>query len=187
MSDTGKTVAKAAVFLMITVIISRILGFGREAVLYSIFGQNYMTDAYRAAFSIPDFVYMMLVGGALSSAFIPVFSSYIANKQEDDGWKSASIVFNYILLLLVILIAVAYIYTPPLMNLLAPGLPPQYEQLAIHLTHIMFLQTFFMALNGLAMGVLNAYNHFAAPAIGSVIYNVVIIVVGVAMVKNFGI
>lgn len=187
MSDTGKIVAKAAGILMITMIISRILGFAREAVLYSVLGQNYITDAYRAAFSIPDFVYMMLVGGALSSALIPIFSSYIACSQEEEGWESVSIVFNYIMLLLLVLIGVAYLQTGPLIKILTPGLPPHYASLAVHLTHIMFLQTFFMALNGLAMGILNSYNHFVAPAIGSVLYNLVIIIVGVLLVKQLGI
>lgn len=187
MSDTGKKIAKAAVFLMITVAIARILGFGREAVMMTLFGQNYLTDAYRAAFSIPDFIYMLLVGGALSAAFIPVFSSYISNNQEDQAWESASIVFNYIILLLFILIAIAYFFTAPLITLLAPGLPPAYAGLAISLTHIMFIQTFFMALSGISQGILNSYNEFVAPAIGSVLYNLLIIIIGVLLVKQMGI
>lgn len=187
MSDTGKRVARAAVILMVTVIISRILGYGREVALYTIFGQNYITDAYRAAFSIPDFLYMLLVGGALSSAFIPVFSACLATGRDKEGWKSASIVFNYVILLLIVLIAFAYLYTRPLINLLAPGLPADYISLAVELTHIMFLQTFFMALNGFAMGILNSYHKFAAPAIGSLVYNLIIIVVGIALVNRLGI
>lgn len=187
MTQTGKQVARAAFLLMATVILSRILGYGREVALYTLFGQNYITDAYRAAFSIPDFIYMMLVGGALSSSFIPVFSTYVASNRENEGWKAASIVFNYVMIFLAILIAIAYIYTGPLLSLLAPGLPDTYARLAVRLTHIMFLQTFFMALNGMAMGVLNSYNRFAAPALGSLIYNLVIIVVGVALFKEYGI
>jgi len=144
LSDTGNKVAKAAVFLIISLGIARILGFARESVMVTLFGQNYLTDAYRAAFSIPDFIYMMLVGGALSAAFIPVFSSYISTGREDLAWESASVVFNYIFLFLLILIAVAYIFTAPLMHLLAPGLPAKYAAVAVSLTHIMFIQTFFM-------------------------------------------
>jgi len=180
-------VAKAAVLLMVTVIIARVLGYGREVVLYTLFGQNYITDAYRAAFSIPDFLYMLLVGGALSSAFIPVFSSCIVDNRENQGWRSASVVFNYTLIFLLLLVFIAYMYTEPLMILLAPGLPPEYITLAVKLTRIMFIQTFFMALNGFAMGILNSYNHFAAPAIGSLVYNLSIIAVGVALVNYIGI
>lgn len=187
MSDTGKRVARAAILLMVTVIISRILGYGREVAMYTIFGQNYLTDAYRAAFSIPDFLYMLLVGGALSSAFIPIFSACVATNREDEGWKSASIVFNYTLIFLLVLTVFAYLYTRSLIVLLAPGLPDQYINLAVTLTHIMFLQTFFMVLNGFAMGILNSYNHFAAPAVGSLVYNLFIILIGMAFVKQLGI
>lgn len=187
MSNTGKHIARAAILLMVTVIIARILGYGREVAMYTIFGPNYITDAYRAAFSIPDFLYILLVGGALSSAFIPVFSACVATNREDEGWKSASIVFNYTMIFLVILIVFAYVYTRPLVLLLVPGLPAQYIDLAVTLTHIMFIQTFFMALNGFAMGILNSYNHFASPAIGSLVYNLFIILIGVALVKQLGI
>ncbi len=187
MSETGQRVAKAALLLMITVAVSRILGYGREVALYTLLGQNYVTDAYRAAFSVPDFLYMLLVGGALSSAFIPVFSSCLATNKEAQGWKSASIVFNYSMIGLIILVIAAYIYTRPLINLLAPGLPNQYLALAVSLTHIMFLQTIFMSFNGFAMGILNSYNNFTAPALGSLVYNLVIIVVGVLFMDRLGV
>ncbi len=187
MSETGQRVAKAALLLMLTVAVSRILGYGREVALYTLFGQNYITDAYRAAFSVPDFLYMLLVGGALSSAFIPIFSSCLATDKEAEGWKSASIVFNYSIICLTVLVIAAYIYTRPLITLLAPGLPDQYVALAVNLTHIMFLQTIFMSLNGFAMGILNSYNNFTAPALGSLVYNLVIIVIGVLFVKHLGV
>lgn len=186
-AHTGKHMARAAFLLMITVILSRILGYGREVALYTLFGQNYITDAYRAAFSIPDLIYMLLVGGALSSALIPVFSSYLANRKEEEGWEAVSILTSWVLLVMLVLIAVAYFYTRPLIILLTPGLPEEYITLAASLTHIMLVQTFFMALNGLAMGILNSYQHFASPALGSLVYNAVIIIVGFLGYEQWGI
>ncbi len=187
MTQAGRTIARAALFMMIMTAVSRILGFVREAVMMTLFGQNYLTDAYRAAFSIPDFIYLLLVGGALSAALIPVFTTYISTGREAEAWESVSVVFNYIVLLLLILIALAYFFTAPLIRLLAPGLPPAYAALAISLTHIMFIQTFFMALSGIAQGILNSYNRFAAPALGSVLYNFFIIILGVALFRQLGI
>jgi putative peptidoglycan lipid II flippase len=178
LSPAGQRVAKAALLMMATIAVSRILGYGREVALYTMFGQNYMTDAYRAAFSLPDLLYLLLVGGALSSAFIPVFSAGLATGKEAQAWKSASIVFNYTMIGLVFLLIMAYSYTLPLIKLLAPGLPLEYLSLAVNLTHIMLLQTFFMSLNAFAMGVLNSYHNFAAPALGSLVYNLAIIVLG---------
>lgn len=182
-----KTIVKAASFMMIATLLARLLGLVRDMVFYTWFGRSHVTDAYNAAFSIPDLIYMLLVGGALSSAFIPVFSSYLACDKEEDAWRTASIVFNYIMLGLLALIILAEIYTRPLMLVLVPDLPPAEITLAVTLTRVMFIQTVFMALSGICMGILNSKNHFFAPAIGSILYNVGIIVVGLALAQVWGI
>ncbi len=187
MTQSGQKMAKAALFLSFTVVLSRILGYGREVALYTIFGQNYVTDAYQAAFSIPDSLYMLLIGGALGSALIPVFSAHIASGRDSEAWKAASVVFNYILLALSVLLLLAYRYTEPVIHVLAPGLPQEYLALAVGLSRIMFIQTVFMVLNGFAMGILNSYHHFAAPAWGSLLYNISIIACGVLLVEDLGI
>ena len=178
MSSTGTKVAKAAGILMIAMVVSRLLGYVRDMVIYAYFGQNNLTDAYNAAFSIPDFLYYLLVGGALSSAFIPVFASYIATNKEEEGWRVASTIFNLVIILMLVGITLGIIFAPALIHLLVPGFSPENIALTVKMTRIMFLQTFFMALNGISMGILNSYQHFLAPAIGSVVYNIGIIVVG---------
>lgn len=187
MSQTGTRVVKAAGFLMITMVVSRLLGYVRDVVIYTRFGQNSYTDAYNAAFSIPDFLYMLLVGGALSSAFIPVFSSYLATDKPEEGWRVASIIFNTVMVLMLVGIGIGLIFTPQLVYLLVPKLSPAAIELTITLTRIMFVQTFFMAMNGIAMGILNSHKHFTSPAIGSVLYNLAIIVVGWLLSLRWGI
>lgn len=183
----GNRVAKAAGIIMISMMFSRILGYLRDVVIYAQFGQNRFTDAYNAAFSIPDFLYMILVGGALSSAFIPVFSSYLANDKEQDAWVIASILLNSIMVLLVVGVTLGLIYTPSLINMLVPGFDNETTALTVKLTRIMFAQTFFMVLSGISVGVLNSYQHFLAPAIGSVFYNLSIIIVGWFLSLKYGI
>jgi putative peptidoglycan lipid II flippase len=180
-------VAYAAGLLMVATILSRILGYIRDVVIYARFGQNRITDAYQAAFSIPDFLYLLLVGGALSSAFIPVLSSYLANNKENEAWKVSSIIFNIIMLLMLGATTLGLIFTPQLMRLLVPGFEPESLNLTIKLSRIMFVQTFFMALNGISMGILNSYKHFLAPAVGSVLYNLGIILVGLWLSRYWGI
>ncbi len=187
MRTQNKIIAKAAGIIALTALISRLLGFARDWFIYTRFGQNNYTDAYIVAFSVPDFIYMLLIGGALSSAFIPVFSSYLATDREEDSWQMASVVFNYTMLALILFICLAFIYTHPLLYLLAPKLPLYYHNLAVFLTRVMFVQCFFMALNGLALGVLNSFNHFTTPALGGIIYNLGIIVIGVAFMDKIGI
>ena len=77
------SIFQAAGILMVMMMISRVLGFVRDIVLTSNYGLNYETDAYYAAFAIPDVIYFALVGGALSSSFIPVFSGYLAKEQKN--------------------------------------------------------------------------------------------------------
>jgi len=166
---------------MVAMTLSRIIGYVRDMVIAARFGQNNLTDAYNAAFSIPDFLYYLLVGGALSSAFIPVFSSYIATKKEDDGWQVASTIFNIIVIFMLIGITIGMIFTPQLIRLLVPGFSPENMALTVGMTRIMFLQAFFMALNGISMGILNSYHNFLVPAVGSVMYNLGIIVVGLIL------
>jgi len=91
-------IAHAAGLIMIAMILSRIFGYVRDVVIYTHFGQDFRTDAYNAAFSIPDFLYYLLVGGALSSAFIPVFSSYVATGKEEEGWQVASTIINLVII-----------------------------------------------------------------------------------------
>lgn len=180
-------VAKAAGTIMIAMALSRLFGYVRDVVIYTNFGQDFRTDAYNAAFSIPDFLYYLLVGGALSSAFIPVFSSYLATDQEEDGWQVVSTILNIVMVLMLIGIILGLIFTPQLIALLVPGFTGEAFDLTVLLTRVMFAQSFFMALNGISQGVLHSYKHFFAPALGSVLYNLGIIIIGILLVDKIGI
>ena len=102
---------------MVMMLISRILGYVRDVVLLSSFGQDFRTDAYYAAFNIPDFIYSVLLGGALGSAFIPIFTQYLAQDREEDSWIVASTIFNIMLIGVVILVSIGMIFTPQLINI----------------------------------------------------------------------
>lgn len=176
--------------LMVTMSISRILGYVRDVVMVDAFGMSIQTDAYTAAFQIPDFFYYILVGGALSSAFIPIFSGYIANKQEEDGWIVANTVANTVLIVGAVLIACGLIFTPQLVDLLVDFKEEYYEEsfaLTVLLTRVMFAQSFFMCLSGISQGILHSYKRFTAPAIGSMLYNLAIVVVGMVFSEKIGI
>lgn len=172
---------------MLVMVGSRILGYVRDIIIYSHFGQNRITDAYNAAFSVPDFLYMLLVGGALSSAFIPVFSGYIARKQQEEAWEVASIVFNLVLVLLAGGIGIGILLAPQLVDLIVPGFEAEYKVLTVRMTRIMFLQVLFLSMAGITQGILHSFKHFRTPALGSLLYNVGIIAVGLLLVRSLGI
>lgn len=171
-------VFRAALFLMIVQVLSRILGYARDVVLLNMFGQSYVTDAYNAAFSIPDFLYTVLIGGAISCAFIPVFSSYIAKQEESEAWKVSSIFTSWILLLLAFGMVIAFIFTPELLQLLTDYTGDELD-LPVLLTRITLVQALFMSLSAITTGILQSYQHFTWPAMGALFYNICIILGGV--------
>jgi putative peptidoglycan lipid II flippase len=186
MSSGGK-VAKAAGILMVAMMVSRVLGYIREAVLASSFGATWQTDAFLAAFTIPDLFYDLLVGGVLSSAFIPVFTSYLATNREEEAWEVASTMINLIVTIMAVCIVFGMIFTVPLTKIVAYKFSGETLDLAVKLTRVMFPAFIVLALNGLIMGILNSYKHFTAPAFGAVVYNICIIVFGITLAARFGI
>ncbi len=184
------SVLYAAGMLTIMMTISRILGFVRDISVSSTFGISWQTDAYAAAFTIPDLIYFALVGGGLSSAFIPVFSSYLATNKEEDGYKMASTILNLVAIASLVLIAIGMIFTPQLVGLLTDFQHAEAKEataLTILLTRIMFAQSFFMCLAGISQGILQCYKEFTIPALGAVVYNIAIIVIGLLLAQYIGI
>ena len=171
----ARTLARAAGGTMILILISRLLGFVRERAVAEVFGRTWQTDAYRAAFHIPDLMYFLLVGGALSAAFIPVFSQYLATRDEDEAWRVASSFLNLVVGLLLVFTVLGVLFTPALAPLVAYGFTGEQEALLIHLMRLMFPAVFLTALAGLGIGVQNAYQRFVLPMLGPIVYNVGII------------
>lgn len=166
--------AKAAGLISLMFLLSRILGFVRENLSARLFNR-FETDAFFAAFIIPDTMYYLLVGGALSAAFIPVFTEYLAKGEEEEGWRVASTFINTTVLLLAVFTVLGVVFAEGLVPLEAPHFRAEKMILLVELTRIMFPAVCFTALAGLMGGTLNSYQHFLAPALGPVFYNVAII------------
>ncbi len=182
---TADSVMKSAGILVFTTLISSLLGYARNIIIPATFGKGIESDAYFAAFTIPDYVYTLLVGGALSSAFIPVFSSYLAKNEDEEGFKMANTIISIVTVLAAGLCLFGMVFTPQLVRLLV-----KFEEggflLTVKLTRIMFGQCFFMCLTGLSQGILQSYKRFTPPAMGGICYNLVIIFGGLAISEVFG-
>jgi putative peptidoglycan lipid II flippase len=166
--------ARAAGMIAGMILISRILGFVRETLSGRLFNRA-ETDAFIAAFVIPDFMYYLLVGGALSAAFIPLFTEYMAKNEKEDGWRMASTFINVTFLLLITFTILGVIFARQLAPLEAYGFTGDKLDLLVVLTRMMFPAVFFTAMAGLMGGVLNAHQHFFAPVAGPIVYNIAII------------
>ncbi len=184
------SVLYAAGMLTIMMTISRILGFVRDISVSSMFGISWQADAYTAAFTIPDLIYFALVGGGLSSAFIPVFSSYLATDRDEDAHVMASTILNVVAIASMVLIAIGMLFTPQLIDIMVQfdhANAAEATALTILLTRIMFAQCFFMCLAGISQGILQCYKEFTVPALGAVVYNIAIIVIGLLLARHIGI
>ena len=164
-------VMKAAGILVIANFLSSILGYVRDIIMSSVFDMSSTTDAYNAAFTIPDLIYTVLVGGGISAAFIPVFSGYLAQKKYEDGYRMASTILNIVAIVVALVCVAGEIFTPRLLPLVVDfeNWTPEAISLTVTLTRIMFFQCFFMCLTGICMGILQSYKDFAPPSIGSVL------------------
>lgn len=167
--------ARAAGMISFMFLLSRILGFIRENLSGRLFSR-FETDAFFAAFIIPDTMYYLLVGGALSAAFIPIFTEYLAKGEEEEGWKVAATFINITVLLLAFFTVMGVIFADWVAPLEAPYFPSDKMKLLADLTRIMFPAVCFTALAGLMGGALNSYQHFLGPAIGPIFYNIAIII-----------
>jgi putative peptidoglycan lipid II flippase len=172
------SVARASVIMIATLIASRVLGWLRLSVIGATFGGTPELDAFIAAFKIPDAIFGLLVAGALASAFIPVFTGYLASEREDEAWHVASSILNALLLLLIAFSAVMWLAAPVLVpSVVAPGFAQNPRQLAltVDLTRLMLLSPIFMGLSALTTGILNSYRQFLSGATAPLVYNAVII------------
>ena len=182
-----KSVAKAAGLIAIASLLSRVLGFLREALISGFFGKSYVTDAYLAGFAVPDLFYNLLVVGALSSAFIPVLSGYIAEKKRKEAWYVASSVMNLVVVILCLLTILALIFAPQIIALYIPDAPVKTKELATSITRILLFQPILLSLSGFSMGILNSLKIFGPPTVGSVIYALSVIVFGTLLKPFIGI
>lgn len=170
-TENREQVAKAASIVMLAILVSRILGFLRERAVAEVFGRTATTDVFFAAFALPDLMYQLLVGGALSSAFIPVFTQYLARDEEEEAWYVASVFLNFTVLALIVVMVLGVVFTPGLAPLVGIGFSGEQKELLVLLMRITFPAVFFTALSGLSMGVLNSYQRFTLPALGPIVYN----------------
>ncbi len=155
---------------------SRLAGLAREMIIGARFGTSGELDAYLAAFRIPDLLFQLVAGGALGSAFIPVFAGSLARGQRGAAWKLFSSVTNLVLVVLTGLAILSGILAPQLVRyLLAPGFSPEQQALTVSLMRWMLVSTVIFGVSGIVMGVLNSFQHFLLPALAPVLYNVAII------------
>lgn len=179
--------ASWAVIITVASFLSRILGFVRNMVISTLFGQNRSTDMLNASFVVPDTLYLILVGGGISSAFVPVLSGYLAEKKEKEAGEIISIAFNLVLVVVGVAVILSMFFSPLLVRLVAPGFNSEEINYTAYLTRIVLMAILFHCLNGVLMGTEYAYQSFLGTTIGPLVYNAAIIVFGTILASRLGI
>jgi putative peptidoglycan lipid II flippase len=174
------SVARSAGIVSIAVMFSRVLGLGREMVFAHYFGAGFLYDAYQAAFTIPNVLRDLFAEGALSAAFVKVFTDYQINKSEQEAWRLASLVLNALAVIMSIITILGILLAPYLVPIITQGFSPEKIYLTVLMTQIMFPFILLVALAAVAMGVLNTKGNFGVPASASTVFNIVSIFVGLA-------
>jgi len=176
-----ESVVRSAGVVSIAVLMSRITGLLRESVMARLFGAGLIYDAFMLGFRIPNLTRDLFAEGALSSAFVPIFTEYLSTRRKEDAVRLVNLVATAIVIVVGAFCALGMIFAPLLVHLLAPGyseVPGKFE-LAVRMTRIMFPFLLLVALAAQAMGVLNASNRFAVPALASTFFNLGSITFGI--------
>ncbi len=180
------SITVAAALVAASSLISRLLGIFRDRILASHIGPGPELDIYYAAFRIPDLLFNLVVLGALSAGFIPVFSRLIKDvnpkeskseksKNNEEAWHLVNNILNVLSFALVVLSLLGVIFAPQLMKLVARGFTPENQAQAATLTRIMFLSPLFLGISGIFGSVLQSFKRFLAYSLSPILYNLGII------------
>lgn len=172
-----KGILKAAGILGSATMLSRVLGMVRDMVTSRLFGAGMATDAFFAAFQIPNMLRRFFAEGALTAAFVPTFSETLVQEGEERARELANLCFSLLTIVVAFITLLGIIFSHQIITLMFPGFlytPGKFE-LTVLLNRIMFPYLFFISLVALCMGILNTVRHFFTPAISTVFLNIAMI------------
>ncbi len=192
------SIANAAMVIAITSLASRVLGIFRDRVLAGEFGAGAALDIYYSAFRIPDLIYNLIILGAVSAGFIPIFTSLMKEEVKNEfgetvevdnsvAWKLTNNIINIFSFFVLIISVICFIFAKDLVHLISPGFTPMQVGIATNMTRIMFLSPIFLGLSGIVGAVLQSFKRFFIFSLSPIMYNVGIIIGAVYLTKWFDI
>ncbi len=168
-----KHIVRAASIMGSATVLSRIMGMVRDMVVSRLFGAGFATDAFFAAFQIPNMLRRFFAEGALTSAFVPTFSEWYAQRGEPEVRDLVNVCFSLLTVVMALVTVAGIVFSPQIVAVMFPGFnqEPNKLELTVLLNRLMFPYIFFISLVALCMGVLNTVRHFFTPAISTVFLN----------------
>src|SRR5215813_1088699 len=173
-TDTTST-GRSAFFVGAGILISRIVGLIRQRIFAHYFGTSFESDAFSAAFRIPNFLQNVFGEGALSASFIPVYAKLLASHDEKEASRVANAVLTLLTLVTSVIVLVGVLTTPYFVNLFAYSFDPPTKQLTIRLVQILFPGAGLLVLSAWCLGVLNSHRRFFLSYTAPVAWNLALI------------
>ena len=184
----NQKIARAAGTIMVPMILGQVFSLISTMLITRTFGTGAQNEAFYAANRLPDILYNLVAGGALASAFIPMFATLLTHGDRKTAWKLASAIANLITIILVVICAITAIFSPWVVkHILASGFTDQNVALAASLLRIQLIAPIIFGLSGLAMGILNVHQSFLWPALAPAMYSIGKIIGVLFLVPHFGV
>lgn len=181
------SILSGAAIIATTLMFSKILGLIRDRLLAHVFSPDTI-DIFWAAFRLPDLIFQIVILGALSIAFIPVFTERLENKGKEEAFEMARSVLNVFLMIFILVTILIYLLAQPIIsNFIAPGFTPERQMQVVSLTRVILVGQVILILGSFFIGILQSFQRFIIPSLAPVFYNLGIIIGIVFLSKYFGI
>jgi putative peptidoglycan lipid II flippase len=184
-SAQAHTITGAAILLGTASLLSGCIGLARDRIFAHYFGAGDLLDAYYAAFRIPDFLFNLLLAGAITAGFVPIFLE-LWNKNKSDAWRITNTIITVMGIAMLCASSALWFAAPTIIAHITSGFSKEKLDLTIHLTRIMLISPILLGISGIISGVLHALRQFVAFSFAPIIYNVGIIFGALFLVPFFG-
>ncbi|MCY4537038.1 MAG: murein biosynthesis integral membrane protein MurJ [Chloroflexi bacterium] len=184
----NRRIARSTLIVMVAFAAAKFISLLQTLIIAQVFGVGVELDAYVAANRIPELIVVLISGGALTHAFIPVFSGYLAQGDVDAAWQLSSNLINTIFALALILSTVIFFMAPWFVRqVVAPGFDAVTAQNTIEMMRILLLSTIIFSVSGIFSGILNSHQHFLLPALAPIMFDIGILFGVLFLLPGFGV
>lgn len=164
---------RSSLFVIVIFAIGKIVGLFRSRLVAQAFGTSPVFDAFTAANQLPEVFFVVIAGGSLAAAFIPVYSQYLSQESRKDSLRLANTVLTLVILLLGSISALGALFAPWLVqHVLVPDFSPEQQQLTAQIMRVILIQTTIFGIGGVLSSILNAHQHFILPALATLALDV---------------
>lgn len=186
MQKQGKLL-KTAGFMVFATLLAKVFGMLRDMLLAANYGTTMQAVAYETASRVPLLLFDFVIGGVVTASFIPIFNEILERKNKDEAMRFANDYVNFILMVTIVITLAGIVFSPWLIQFLAPEIAPETKALAVNLSNIMFPMIIFTGLAFSFVGILQSFGEFNIPSIISLVSNSVMILYFFTFNNKFGI